>query len=100
MDQQHNRQSSQDTPAGGDEKPIRLLFFGHLPGITGGKEFQWPSAAGLTAGALLADIIARWPALTVHQESLRMAVDCEYVRLEDPVPHGSEVAVMPSVQGG
>lgn len=100
MEQKIDPQPAPGAHPDGGGKPIRLLFFGHLPGITGGTEFDWQCAPGLRAGDLLEEIIAHWPALTACRNSLRMAVDCEYVRLEDPVSPGSEVAVMPPVQGG
>lgn len=82
------------------ESGLKLLFFGHLPDLTGTAETVWPAAEGLTAESLLEQLYKRWPALRAHDTSLRVAVNLEYVTREAPIPPGAEVAVMPPVQGG
>lgn len=81
--------------------PLKLLFFGHLPDLTGTGEMDWPSEGGnLTAEALLEELYTRWPALRTHDASLRVAVNLEYADRGAVIPPGAEVAVMPPVQGG
>ena len=80
---------------------LKLLFFGHLPDLTGTGEIDWPQSEGmLTAGALLEQLYLRWPELRAHDASLRVAVNLDYVDREAVIPPGAEVAVMPPVQGG
>ncbi|MDB6135901.1 MAG: Molybdopterin synthase catalytic subunit [Verrucomicrobiales bacterium] len=82
--------------------PLKLLFFGHLPDLTGTGGMDWPAGddGNLTGGALLEQLYIRWPALRTHDASLRVAVNLEYVDREAVIPPGAEVAVMPPVQGG
>ncbi|RYD33295.1 MAG: MoaD/ThiS family protein [Verrucomicrobiaceae bacterium] len=81
--------------------PLKLLFFGHLPDLTGTDGMDWPSGEGnLTVAALLERLYTRWPALRTHDASLRVAVNLEYMDRQAVIPPGAEVAVMPPVQGG
>jgi molybdopterin converting factor small subunit len=79
---------------------LRLLFFGHLPDLTGISGTSWPAAPGLTVALLLEELQARWPALKAHDSSIRVAVNLEYADRNAVIPAGAEVAIMPPVQGG
>lgn len=80
---------------------LRLLFFGHLPDVTGISETSWCAASsGLTVAELLEQLHARWPDLKAHDSSIRVAVNLEYADRSDIISGGAEVAIMPPVQGG
>lgn len=83
-----------------EQSSCRILFFGHLPGITGCPETSLAPAAGETVASLLERLYLQWPALREADASLRVAVNLEYAERGDAVPAGAEVAVMPPVQGG
>ncbi len=53
-----------------------------------------------TAGALLALVYARHPALAPHAAKLRVALDGELCDLETPIAPGSELVLLPPVAGG
>ncbi len=54
----------------------------------------------MTVAALLTGLQARHPALTALLPLLRSAVNHEFAALEDLVPDGAEVALIPPVAGG
>ena len=79
---------------------VRLLFFSVLRDITGTAEMAWACAPGANVASLLAALFERWPALAGWQGSLLVAVDQTYVKRDEPLHEGCEVAIMPPVQGG
>ena len=87
--------SSEPNPA-----DLRVLFFGHLPQITGCPEIAWSWHAATTVADLLESLYQKWPDLRASDASLRVAVNLEYANLHDSIPPGAEVAVMTPVQGG
>lgn len=79
---------------------LRVLFFSVLRDITGTDEISVVVPAGATMGELLAQVEARWPKIGEWQGSLLLALDQTYVKREEPLHDGGEVALMPPVQGG
>ena len=79
---------------------LRVLFFSVLRDITGTDEITLEVPAGATMGDLLAQIESRWPKLRDWQNSLLLALDQTYVKRDEPLHDGAEVAIMPPVQGG
>ena len=53
-----------------------------------------------TAGALLAHVYARHPALAPHAAKLRVALDGELCDFDAPLAAGSELVLLPPVAGG
>ncbi|MAS94230.1 MAG: hypothetical protein CMO55_13620 [Verrucomicrobiales bacterium] len=80
---------------------VRLLFFSVLQDLTGTEsmEVNLPDQ-GLKVRELLDMVIESFPGLEAWKTRLLIAVDCEYADLEQVVKPGSEVALMPPVQGG
>jgi len=79
---------------------VRVLFFSKLREISGADEIVREVAAGATVGSLLAELHTEWPELRRWDDQLLFAVDQEYADRSTEVKPGSEVAVMPPVQGG
>lgn len=79
---------------------VKLLAFAGARDVIGAAEVLYPLSAGTTAGALLAAVCARWPALAPWKAALRVAVNGTYAADEDPVQPGDEVALIPPVAGG
>jgi molybdopterin converting factor subunit 1 len=79
---------------------LRVLFFSVLRDITGTDEITIEVPVGATMGDLLAQIESRWPKLRDWQNSLLLALDQTYVKRDEPLHDGGEVAIMPPVQGG
>lgn len=86
--------------AGSPDQSLRLLFFGHLPDLTGTGEILWPHSGGMGVDQLMEQLHVRWPALRAHDSSIRVAVNLEYADRTALIPPGAEVAIMPPVQGG
>lgn len=83
-----------------DPAVLRVLFFGHLPQITGCPETGWSWRGATTVSDLLESLYQKWPGLRASDASLRVAVNLEYTGRNALIPPGAEVAVMPPVQGG
>ncbi len=79
---------------------LRVLFFSVLRDITGTDEVDLEVPAGATMGELLAQVETRWPKIAEWQGSLLLALDQTYVKRDEPLHDGGEVAIMPPVQGG
>jgi len=79
---------------------LRVLFFSVLRDITGTDELTLEVPVGANMGDLLTQIESRWPKLRDWQNSLLLALDQTYVKLDEPLHDGAEVAIMPPVQGG
>lgn len=79
---------------------LRVLFFSVLRDITGTDEVDLEVPAGATMSELLAQVEARWPKIAEWQGSLLLALDQTYVKRDEPLHDGGEVAIMPPVQGG
>lgn len=79
-----------------------ILFFSLLQEAAGGeRQIDWAiNPRGMTIAALLADLYARWPELSVWDGHIRVAVNLEYVDRDHIVQPGQEIALMPPVQGG
>ena len=79
---------------------VQLLLFGGLRGLVGHAETTFPLAEVCTAKQLLERVIETWPAIAPHRSAVRVAVNGEYARDDDPVRPGDEVALIPPVAGG
>jgi molybdopterin converting factor subunit 1 len=81
---------------------VRILFFGATADEAGTAEDEIELADGLAADAAFTEILERYPKLTVSRDrgSLLFAVNQEYVKGEEPVRDGDELAVFTAVSGG
>lgn len=80
-------------------RPVKMLAFAGARDVLGAGELDLDVAAR-TAGELLDEICARYPALSPWRGSLRVAVNGVYAAASDPVSPGDEVALIPPVAGG
>ena len=79
---------------------VRLLFFGAARDGAGHAEELFDARAPATAASVLAEVLARHPALGRFGRSLLVAVNEEYAAPGAPVRAGDEVAIFPPVSGG
>jgi len=79
---------------------VRVLFFGPLVDVTGSSTLELALPGASTVQTLLEELFQRWPALRDWEPNLLVAVNLAYARREDSIPPGSEIAIMPPVQGG
>lgn len=78
----------------------KVLLFAAVREVVGAREREVPVDATSTAGSVLAALCAMHPALTAYVPSLRVAINGDYVALDEPVRAGDEVAIIPPVAGG
>jgi sulfur-carrier protein len=79
---------------------IRVLFFASLADIAGTPEITLDAPEQATVGSLLAGLAARFPAMDPNQGRILSAVNSRYVRRDEPLHDGDEVALFPPVSGG
>lgn len=79
---------------------VVLLFAATREAAGGCERLELELAPGETVGDVLAALVRRFPGLARHCESLRVAVNEQYVELDHPLRGGDEVALIPPVCGG
>ena len=79
---------------------VHLLAFAGARDVLGAGELDLSLDGPCTAGELLEQVCARYPALAPYRGSIRVAVNGEYAGAGDPVKSGDEVALIPPVAGG
>ncbi len=79
---------------------VKILLFGAARERTGLSHDELELPDGAPVSALLEAIAARRAELSPVLKDLRGAVNQEIARLEDVVPDGAEVALIPPVAGG
>ena len=79
---------------------VQVWCFSGLRDVTGTAEMPFEVSAGAKVADLLGLIYERWPSLQKWDGSLLLAVDQTYVKRDELLHNGAEVAIMPPVQGG
>lgn len=80
---------------------VKLLFFSVLRDVAGCSEVDWSCAAvSITVAELLDLLFVDYPGLREWNGRILVAIDQEYADSDAVVKSGSEVAIMPPVQGG
>ncbi len=79
---------------------LRVLFFGQLKDIAGQAEEELQVREGTTAGELFERLATRHAGLAALRASLVFARNREFVRANQPLADGDEVAFLPPVSGG
>lgn len=78
----------------------RVLFFSLLQDLSGCVEVSVTGAPATVGELLEQQLYPRWPALRDWDAALLLALDHRYVRRDEPLHEGFELALMPPVQGG
>jgi molybdopterin converting factor subunit 1 len=79
---------------------MRVLFFAQLKDVTGCDAVELAVAAPLSGEQLWAALLEKYPALTVHRASVRLARNLEYAGPQTLFNHDDEAALIPPVSGG
>ena len=79
---------------------VRVLFFSTLRDLVGKAELPMELPAQSTVGDLLEQLEKEYSELKQWKEKLLIAVNHEYAEPTQLIKEGSEVAIMPPVQGG
>jgi molybdopterin converting factor subunit 1 len=77
-----------------------VRLFARLAELAGTRQAEVDLGEGLTAGDVFGALARSYPALAGLGETVRFAVNAEYVPASHPVRDGDEVALIPPVSGG
>ena len=78
---------------------MRILFFAQLRGAVGSDQSE-VEADGINQSQLWRLLEDRWPALSAHRATTRLARNGVYAGPGDIFRSGDEVALIPPVSGG
>ena len=78
----------------------KVRLFARLSELAGTRQMEVELGEGLKAGEVYALLCREYPQLSGVGESIRFAVNGEYVQSEHPVGDGDEVALISPVSGG
>ena len=79
---------------------VTVRLFARLRDIAGRGELSCEIAPGATIGTVWRQLASEYPALEPYERSISSAVNADYVRLDDLVRDGDEIAFLPPVSGG
>ena len=80
---------------------LRSDLYAALAGLTAAALRAAPAGTGLDQRiASWEGLLAEWPAVAAYQQTLSVAVNAEYARMDTPLREGDEVAFLPPVSGG
>jgi molybdopterin synthase sulfur carrier subunit len=79
---------------------VKVKFFAAPREAIGRSEVEQELPAGATVRELLDEIIAQYPVLCRHVETMNMAVNRRYVDWDAVLQDGDTVACVPPVGGG
>jgi molybdopterin converting factor subunit 1 len=83
----------------GHYRRVRILFFAQLRGAVGSDRAE-VEADGVNQTELWRLLEKRWPSLSAHRATTRLARNGTYAAPEDIFRSGDEVALIPPVSGG
>ncbi len=86
--------------SGSEMMSITVHFYSYFAELIGHREIEEQLPPGSTIGDLLQRLLPRFPALSVMQKSLLIAVGVEYQDRNYVLKPGEEVSLFPPVQGG
>ena len=79
---------------------ITVRLFARLRDLVGSGELTREVAEPATARTVWDGLRGDWPAVAAYQQTVSVAVNAEYARMDTPVREGDEVAFLPPVSGG
>ena len=79
---------------------MNILFFAQIKEVTRCDSIELAVVSPLDNEQLWAELLARFPALSGHRASVRVAVNFEYAEAGTRFLPGDEVALIPPVSGG
>jgi MoaE-MoaD fusion protein len=79
---------------------VRVRLFATFREIVGTRQLTWSAKDGITAEDLVDQLLAEYPRLGAHRETMLVAVNESFASPERTLHDGDEVALMPPVSGG
>lgn len=80
--------------------PCSILLFAHAADAVGSHELSLELPAGATVADAMNAICTLHPKLSAMRTSLAVAVNEKYARMDDIIPAGATIAIIPPVSGG
>jgi molybdopterin synthase sulfur carrier subunit len=77
---------------------VQVLFFGATADAVGEREIEVDLADETRSRKAFAQIVEKFPQLQKH--SLLFAVNQEYIKGDEPIRNGDELAIFTAVSGG
>lgn len=79
---------------------VQVRLFATYRDLVGSRQLTWSTREGTTAGELVDQMLAKFPALRSHRDAMLVAVNQSFASTEVTLQEGDEVALMPPVSGG
>jgi len=79
---------------------MRVLFFAQLKDVTGREATEFAVSSPLNSEQLWLLLLEKFPGLSAHRGSVRLARNWEYAAAESQFTEADEVALIPPVSGG
>lgn len=89
-----------DTWTEGDTLRVTVRLFAAYREMVGAAQVEVDVPDGAPVGAVLTDLVQRYPQLRAPAEATKFAVNQEYVDPSAPLKAGDEVVLLPPVSGG
>ena len=79
---------------------IQVRLFATYREIVGSRGFTWSSRDGLSLRELVDGVVAKYPRLAGHRDTMLLAVNHDLAASDRILRDGDEVALLPPVSGG
>src|SRR5437773_1704438 len=79
---------------------VQVRLFATYREIVGSRGFTWSSRDGLSLRELVDGVVARYPRLADHRDTMLLAVNHDLAASDRILRDGDEVALLPPVSGG
>lgn len=79
---------------------VRVLFFAQAAALAGTRSCEWPVAEPQPASVFWGWILECYPAVSAIRGVCRLARNGQYLREDELIAAGDELAVLPPVSGG
>ena len=79
---------------------VTVRLFARLRDVVGSSELTREVAPGATVGSVWQQLAREHPGIAPYERSISSAVNADYVRMDQTVRDGDEIAFLPPVSGG
>ena len=79
---------------------VHVKLFATYREIVGAGAITWSAQGGLTLRELVEGVMAKYPQLGLHRDTMLLAVNHDFASADRILREGDEVALLPPVSGG
>jgi molybdopterin converting factor small subunit len=79
---------------------MRILFFSQVRDAAGRAEVEWTGCEPMTIEIFWGRLLRQFPALDRHRAAVRIARNGAFIRSDETLEPGDEIALIPPVSGG